>query len=655
MENNFYQSILEKALTIRFVEEALLENFSKGLLRGTTHTALGQEVLPALIAASSRAEDIVTSNHRGHGHFLAESLLWEVRGDKRGACAGVGGSQHLQIEDRFFSNGILGGMAPVAVGIGLYKKIFRREGVVISYLGDGAFGQGVVYEALNFASLGELPIFFVVEDNGIAQSTVKEDHLAGQLGDRFSAFDIGFEYADSFDIEGTIDVIDRLLRLVRTDQKPVGLIVKSYRLAAHSKGDDTRSAQEIEQVKERDPIEELSSKLTQSDFEELVLAVRNELSETISKVFGADISIGSSDEFEFSSDRFLSPVPHTKEVTGTKSRSFIATELNSIFRHLLEERDDIVFLGEDIRDPYGGAFKVTKGLSTLYPERVISTPISEQLLAGIANGLSLMKKVAVVEIMFGDFVTLIVDQIINHSVKFKDMYNLKNSAPIVFRTPMGGYRGYGPTHSQCLEKIFFGVPKLTVVACDLVHEQSQIWQNMINESYPTLYIENKSLYGKSPMSIDQLIGSRWALTYGSGKYPTTYFRLNGSRKAADLVIFCYGGLVELALRVCETLFVQEEIVATVAVLSKICPLEPSDILRPLEAVNSFVTLEESSVIGGWGSEVIAQLEAKKLGSVRFRRVGAKATLIPSSKAWEEYTLPTEDDLYHACMETVTFE
>ena len=153
-------------------------------------------------------------------------------------------------------------------------------------------------------------------------------------------------------------------------------------------------------------------------------------------------------------------------------------------------------IGEDIRSPYGGAFKVTKGLSDHFPDRVFNAPISEASIVGMGNGLALHGHLPVCEIMFGDFMTLACDQFINHASKFRRMYNQQVTVPIVIRTPMGGGRGYGPTHSQSLEKHFMGVPH---TQCLALHERisPEIVYNRLFDSIdrPTLVIENKLLYG----------------------------------------------------------------------------------------------------------------------------------------------------------------
>jgi len=148
--------------------------------------------------------------------------------------------------------------------------------------------------------------------------------------------------------------------------------------------------------------------------------------------------------------------------------------INHALHGLLAEQENVYLIGEDLLDPYGGAFKAAKGLSTSYPDRVLTTPISEAGLTGVAIGMAMRGYRPIVEIMFGDFLMLCTDQIVNHATKFSYMYNEQVQVPLTIRTPMGGYRGYGPTHSQTLEAMFLGVPRLTILAPSHYHDPGDV-------------------------------------------------------------------------------------------------------------------------------------------------------------------------------------
>ncbi len=244
---------------IRLFEQSLLDLFSAGVLTGTTHTCLGQEtVAVGVMAAIDRQRDIVFSNHRGHGHFLAycgevERLYLEIMGKPGGVCAGRGGSQHLCF-DNFYSNGVQGGIVPVATGMALAEQQQGTGAVAVVFLGDGTLGEGVIYEAFNMASLWKLPIVFVIEHNGYAQSTPSTMQIAGEVADRPRAFGISVSECRSTSAADIGQHAARAVDAARAGGGPQALVCYTYRLGPHSKGDDTRSADELKAAWLRDPL-----------------------------------------------------------------------------------------------------------------------------------------------------------------------------------------------------------------------------------------------------------------------------------------------------------------------------------------------------------------------------------------------------------------
>jgi len=177
--------------------------------------------------------------------------------------------------------------------------------------------------------------------------------------------------------------------------------------------------------------------------------------------------------------------------------TIVLEALNAALHRAFCADERVYLLGQDILDPYGGAFKVSRGLSTAYPKRVLTTPISEAGITGVAAGMALRGLRPVVEIMFGDFTLLAADQIINHIAKFRWMYNHQVNLPLVVRTPMGGRRGYGPTHSQTLEKLFLGMPGLRTLAANTLTDPGELLRKAILEDVgPVFFVENKLLYLK---------------------------------------------------------------------------------------------------------------------------------------------------------------
>jgi TPP-dependent pyruvate/acetoin dehydrogenase alpha subunit len=244
---------------IRRLEEALLDMYSQGKLAGTVHTCIGQEANSAgVVAHLERERDVIVSNHRCHGHYLAftddvDGLLQEVMGKRGGVCGGRGGSQHL-CNGNFYSNGVLGSTVPLATGMALAERERGRGAVTVVFLGDGTLGQGVVYESLNIASLWQLPILFVVENNFYAQSTPSHLQIAGRIADRAAAFGVDSTELDTTDAVEIHDVAGGIVATIRGARRPHFLVLNTYRFSPHSKGDDFRDPDEIARARERDPL-----------------------------------------------------------------------------------------------------------------------------------------------------------------------------------------------------------------------------------------------------------------------------------------------------------------------------------------------------------------------------------------------------------------
>ena len=250
--------LYKKMLLIRYFEEGVLKLFEQGKLFGTTHAYIGQEANAVGVITNLKKSDIVVSNHRCHGHYITHKknpygLLCEMMGKEDGLCAGRGGSQHI-CDDGFFSNGVLGGIMPLAAGLAYSEKFNKTGNIVVVFIGDGTLGEGVLYETLNIVSKWELPLFIVLENNRYAQSTKIEYTLAGRISDRFTAFDIGTEEIETFNVMEINNVSVGLIDKVRKTKKPQCLIINTYRFASHSKSDDGRLQSEVEKWKVNDPL-----------------------------------------------------------------------------------------------------------------------------------------------------------------------------------------------------------------------------------------------------------------------------------------------------------------------------------------------------------------------------------------------------------------
>ena len=255
---------------IRRTEETFFALYAQGLMSGTVHTSIGQEACAAgVVAALDRSRDVIFSSHRAHGHFLAycddaEALIAELLGRRTGVCGGVGGTQHLHVGN-LYTNGVQGGIVPNAVGAALAEKLNGSGALAAVFLGDGTLGEGVVYESLNLAALWSLPVLFVLEDNQYAQSTHKSREHAGRLADRPLPFGIPAAEATADDVQTVYAAASAAVAQVRGSAGPFFLALHTYRLAPHSKGDDTRSADELAAYRARDPLARLRTRLAAAD------------------------------------------------------------------------------------------------------------------------------------------------------------------------------------------------------------------------------------------------------------------------------------------------------------------------------------------------------------------------------------------------------
>jgi len=334
------------------------------------------------------------------------------------------------------------------------------------------------------------------------------------------------------------------------------------------------------------------------------------------------------------------------------SATTVLASLNAGLRAALVEDARVIVLGEDVLDPYGGAFKVTRGLSTQFPDRVLTTPISEAAILAVAIGMALRGFRPVVEIMFGDFLFLAGDQIVNHAAKYRAMFNDQVRVPLVVRAPMGGRRGYGPTHSQSLEKHFLGVPGLWVVAPHPLLDAGALLRQAIATDDPVLFVESKIGYAE-PLQ-DAVPGCETTrLVDAPAPFPTLWLKPS---VPSDALIVCYGGMVPLAITAANVLREREQLNVGLVIVAQLSPmpLPHLDTVLRDAAPSGIVTIEEAPAEGGWGAEMIATVEliryARALGPIAYRRVGAKNTPIPAARDLEDGVLPQVADVVAAVLD-----
>jgi|TARA_B100000315_G_scaffold105566_1_gene96803 pyruvate/2-oxoglutarate/acetoin dehydrogenase E1 component len=332
-----------------------------------------------------------------------------------------------------------------------------------------------------------------------------------------------------------------------------------------------------------------------------------------------------------------------------------AKSLNKSLHDLIDKNDSVYLFGCDINDPYGGAFKVTKGLSTQFPERVFSTPISEAGIIGVASGMAMRGLRPIVEIMFGDFLTLCTDQIVNHISKFRWMYNNKVKVPIVIRTPMGGRRGYGPTHSQSIEKLFMGVPEIVILSPSNYHDPGNILEKAVYDDSPVLFIESKYLYTRELKKPDENGSSGiFKVFLDESEYYPNIVLSNNDFEDCEVTIIAYGGMIPFVEKAAEYLMIEEELSIEIIIPSKITPFNYNICNNSLKKSGRVVIVEEGTLTNGWGAEVTSLIQEHYFNYLKcpIVRIAAKDMLIGSAKTLEEYVLPDDRDIINKIMECV---
>jgi len=431
---------------------------------------------------------------------------------------------------------------------------------------------------------------------------------------------------------------------VRRRRRPGFLAIETRRLGPHSKGDDMRESAELAAIRARDPLTRLGLALDD--------AVRSRIDATANE-FLANVydAAQAAPEAAFGETRRRAfpagpPPPPAQGAEGGNGATTVRASLNRSLAGLLAGHCEVLLLGEDLHDPHGGAFKVTVGLSTRFPDRVISTPISEAGVIGASIGLALAGFRPIVEIMFADFLTLGMDQIYNHAVKFPWMF-AEARVPLVIRAASGGRRGYGPTHSQSPESLMGAVPGLTVLYPSHRHDPGELLRRAVLDwNSPTIFFEHKLLYGcvADPAGYREL--SADPEDPGAAWFPT----LAGGAVDPDVTFVAFGNSVVLAEAAARQL-AEEEVESEIVVPSLLAPLPGRTLAKHLSTRRRIVVVEEAPTGFGFAAELgTVLLQAGFRGS--YRRVAPPPVPIPAARTLEAAILPSERDVVDAVIAAI---
>lgn len=326
----------------------------------------------------------------------------------------------------------------------------------------------------------------------------------------------------------------------------------------------------------------------------------------------------------------------------------VAENLNRALHRLFEQDQRAYLLGEDIADPYGGAFKITRGLSTRFPQRVLTTPLSEGGIVGVGAGLALMGDTPVVEIMFGDFIALAFDQLLNFATKSVSMYGREVPMRMVVRCPSGGNRGYGPTHSQSLHKHFVGIPRLSLFEISPFHDSGDVFDAMLERGEPCVLFEDKVLYPE-PMYAGGLVDDLFRYEFVDGADVARVYMVD---EAPDWTIIAPGGLTERVLAAARALLLERETVCEILVPSRLYPFDLAPVLPLLARAGGICVVEDGTADGSWGEHLAQLIHTALWGRLRHpvRLVSSARDVIPTAPHLERRVVVQESTIRHALVE-----
>jgi len=711
-------AILEDMLTIRELEEMIVKLRSGAYepirdfnYRGPTHVSVGQEGTAAGACAALQLRDNITSTHRGHGESLAKGTvairqmtdeqlrsrvpnyqaknhadlieaaleehvyrtICELFGKDDGYCRGRGGSMHIAdfTIGHLGANAIVGGGVPIATGAAMANRYLQRGSVVCCFAGDGAYANGVVLEALNWAAQAQftnhlaahpygLPIVFLICNNHYGMTHRSDDEVMGieRLARRAAGFaenNMHSEVVNGMNVLAVRDAVQRATALCRQGQGPVLLDVDTYRYWGHSLSDprnEYRTKEEEAAWKAMDPIETYKRQILESKVLDAagLATVEKRVAERNARAAKRAAAAADPEPkdvltfmytdtkcetvpAEFSKVDLVGSLPEIKRVNGQLTYKDAIKE--ALVQEMLRDKR-VVFYGEDVAD-YGGAFKVTKGLLEAFGrDRVFNTPISEACICGTGCGAAMNGLRPVVELMYFDFALMSSDQISNQAAKWHYMSGAQTEVPLVIRASAGAGKGYGGQHSQTLESVFCHIPGLYVVYPATPHDAKGMLKSAIRDNNPVLFVESQALYGmKGPVP--------------EGEYLVPLGVADVKREGSDITFVAWGPVVHDCLKAADQLQAERGVSAEVIDLRSLVPLDIDTVVRSVQKTGKCVVASQAIHIGSYTGEIASTIQDAAFDylDAPVKRVGAKNGIAPQSHILEAAFLPNANDIIAA--------
>ncbi len=634
---------------IRRFEERVVELFQAGLVKGTAHSYAGEEAIAVGACAHLGKDDYVASYHRGHGHCIAKGartdrMMAELMGRATGYCQGLGGSMHVADMERNIlgANGIVGAAMPLSVGAGLAIRLRGGDQVVIAFFGDGANNQGIFHESLNLATVWRLPVLFVCENNQYALSTsYRHTTAVDSVATRAVAYGIPGVRIDGNDVLAVHDAVGAAVARARRGEGPSLIEALTWRWGQHSMRanlPDPRSAEDMAAWIARDPIQHFGELLTGREvFSGAELAARDAAARE--EIDGAVAFAEASPEPEPAVLAAAVYAPHAAHVEpverGTRELTFVHA-LNEAMAQEMERDSSVFLMGEDVADT-GGIFQVSKGLLDRFGrERVRDTPISEATFCGAGVGAAIAGMRPIVEVQIFDFVTLMMDMLVNQAAKFRYMLGGRPTVPLVVRGPQGGGIRLAAQHSQSLEAWFAHVPGLVVVAPSSAYDAKGLLIAAIRDDNPVIFLEHKLLYLGQAEPVPE---APYAVPLGKAAI---------RRPGKDVTIVATQMMVGQALQAA-TRLEAEGISAEVIDPRTLKPLDLDTIVASVKRTSRMVVVHEGWKFGGFGGEIAASVTEAAFDwlDAPVARVGALDVPMPFNDRLERLVIPSAERIVAA--------